>query len=264
MSEEAVPEVFPPVIESELSDGTNNSRMLISVAVLAVTFIIAGVVFVMQRKKSAAAAASKKSGMLDNSNSVAQSDVSYLATYLRPDSTHLDILFYIATAPESIQMTQDAIDKVDVIKAARLEFLNGSKKNDQEFDFESDGDDDGWANDDDGDEASKAAKAKQAEKEKLAKEVAEASGTEQIAKNIKMEGVDDGVLGQEWVEKTLSAMGQWPPNFDKSCAVGNMTFAQKGKGAVPALEHSAVRRNLCMTLGRLNAIQLNSNEELRK
>jgi len=204
---------------------------------------------------------SKKS-MSDNS--VAQSDLTYLAKHLRPDSTHLDVLYYVATCPESIEITQQAIDKGDELKVARIEFLNPSKKSQQQetFDF---GNDEGWANDDEDDDATKAAKAKQAEKEKLAKQVAEASGKDQIAKNIKIEGLDDGVLGQVWVEKTLENAGQWPPKFGKSCSISKMTFAQKGsKHAVSVLEHRAARRNLCMTLGRLNSQKLNSHSELSK
>jgi len=202
--------------------------------------------------------------MLDNS--VAQSDVSYLATHLRPDSTHLDVLFYIATCPESIEITQLSIDKGDELKQARLEYLNPKGKNDQNDivmkEFDLDNDDDGWADEDEDDEAAKIARERQAEKEKLAKQVAAASGKDQIAKNIKIEGIDDGVLGQEWVERTLKTLGQWPPKFGDTCNVGKMTFYEKGKGAVSALEHRAVRRNLCMTLGRLNAQELNSHPEL--
>jgi len=203
-----------------------------------------------------------KKSMSDNT--VAQSDLSYLATYLRPDSTHLDVLFYIATCPESIAITQQAIDKGEELKQARMEFLNPSQKKKMEDAFDIGSDDDGWANDDE-DDAAKEAKEKQAEKERLAKQVAQASGKDQIAKNIKIEGLDDGVLGQVWVENTLKEVGQWPPKFGKGCAIGKMTFAQKGgKRAVSALEHAAVRRNLCMSLGRLNAQKLNAHNELSK
>ena len=195
-------------------------------------------------------------------NSVSQSDMAYLATHLRPDSTHLDVLFYIATCPESLEITNQTLAKTDEIKAARIEFLNPSKKEkkkeEDSFDFNSD---EGWADDDD--EATKAAKAKKEEKEKLAKQVAEASGKDQIAKNIKIEGLDDGVLGQAWVERTLEGIGQWPPKFDDSCNVKTMTFSNdKSKSAVSVLENRAARRNLCMTLGRLNALKLNTHPEL--
>lgn len=195
-------------------------------------------------------------------NSVAKGDLSYLATHLRPDSTHLDILFYIATAPESLEITEQAMKKADELKAARMEHLNPTKKKKEEdaFDFDTD---EGWADDGDDDDAVKAAKAKKEEKEKLAKQVAMASGKDEIAKNIKIEGLDDGVLGQAWVERTLEGIGQWPPKFDDSCKVKDMTFAQ-GKKTVSVLEHRAARRNLCMTLGRLNALKLNTHPGLRK
>lgn len=197
-----------------------------------------------------------KRSMMDNS--VAQSDMSYLAMHLRPDSSHVDVLFYIATCPELIEIAQQEIDKGEELKKLRIEYLNPSKKKreDDGFDFGNDG---GWAEDDDDD--AQAAKAKEAEKERLAKEVAEASGNN-IAKKIKIEGVDDGVVGQAWVEKSLSKLGQWPPKFSDVSAIPNMTFSVKGGNAVPALEHKAVRRNLCMTLGRLNARELNSDQEL--
>lgn len=201
-------------------------------------------------------------------NSVAQSDMAYLATHLRPDSTHIDVLYYIATAPESIQITEANMAKAEEIKEARLKFLNPKKKEmkkqqeDNNFEMDDVG---GWAEDEDEDEASKAARAKQEEKEKLAKQVAAASGKDQVAEKIKMEGVDEGVLGQAWVERTLEKLGQWPPKFEEGSAAGlnSMTFAEKGsKSAVAAIEHKAIRRNLCMTLGRLNARVLNSHEEL--
>ena len=134
------------------------------------------------------------------------------------------------------------------------------KKEEDAFDFDTD---EGWADDGDDDDAVKAAKAKKEEKEKLAKQVAMASGKDEIAKNIKIEGLDDGVLGQAWVERTLEGIGQWPPKFDDSCKVKDMTFAQ-GKKTVSVLEHRAARRNLCMTLGRLNALKLNTHPGLRK
>lgn len=194
-------------------------------------------------------------------NSVAQSDIAYLATKLRPGSSHLDVLYYIATAPESIEFTEKAIEKAEEIKRARIELLNPTASKGENGTDIFDMDDGGWAEDEDEDEDIKAAKAKQEEKEKLAKQVAQASGKDQLAKNIKIEGVDDGVLGQEWVERTLSKINQWPPKFG-NCSVKDMTFSLKGDNPVPALEHSSVRRNLCMTLGRLNAQHLNTHPEL--
>jgi hypothetical protein len=201
-----------------------------------------------------------KKASLDNS--VAQSDMAYLANHLRPDSTHREVLYYISTCPESVLITQQNLNAAEDLKNARLEYLNPKKKVEpivEDFDM----DDGGWADDDEEDEAAKAHKAKQEEKEKLAKEVAAASGQEQMAKMVKLEGVDDGVLGQKWVETTLTGLGEWPPRLEGT-KLAHKTFVNKSGKSVSALDHPAVRRNLCMTLGRLNALKLNNHPELRK
>lgn len=206
------------------------------------------------------AEADAKKALLDNS--VAQSDMAYLANHLRPDSTHREVLYCIATCPESVNITQQNLNAAEDLKKARLEYLNPKKKVEPVVD-DFDMDDGGWADDDEEDEAAKAHKAKQEEKEKLAKEVAAASGQEQMAKMVKLEGVDDGVLGQAWVETTLIGLGEWPPSF-KGTNLANMKFVNSSGKSVSALDHPAVRRNLCMTLGRLNAQKLNTHPELRE
>lgn len=143
-----------------------------------------------------------------NSNNGEQ-DVQYLLKNLHPSkSTHLEILLCIATTPENISITSQTLEKDEELKQKRRELLSPSsssnKKNDDinndEFDLGG-----AWGDDDDEDnEATMAHKARQEEKERLAKEVAEASGSiESIVKNIKIEGIDEGVLGQKWVENTL-------------------------------------------------------------
>jgi curved DNA-binding protein CbpA len=215
---------------------------------LYIGMFITGIVYLVRWGNQAEAYAKKAS--LDNS--VAQSDMAYLANHLRPNSTHREVLYYIATCPESVSVTQQNLNAAEDLKKARLEYLNPKKKVEPVVD-DFDMDDGGWADDDDEDEAAKAHKAKQEEKEKLAKEVAAASGQEQMAKMVKLEGVDDGVLGQTWVETTL-----------KGTKLSNMTFVTKAGKSVSALDHPAIRRNLCMTLGRLNAQKLNTHPELRK
>ena len=193
-------------------------------------------------------------------NSVAGSDISFLERSLHPESTHLDILVLLAMSPENIEITESNMEQAEEIRAARLEYLNPKKKKAEEtslFDM----DEGGWADEGESEEA-KASKAKKEEESKLAKQVAQASGKDQLAKNIKMEGVDEGVLGQKWVENTLSGIGQWPPKLDNDLA--KLTFSQKKGHAVTAMSHPAVRRNLCMTMGRLNAQKLNTHPELSK
>jgi hypothetical protein len=66
-------------------------------------------------------------------------------------------------------------------------------------------------------------------------------------------------LGQEWVEATLSKAKVWPP--EDIGLLKDATFDYKGK-QVSAMDHPGLRRNLCMTVGRLNSQMLNSHPEL--
>merc|ERR1712176_768130 len=120
-------------------------------------------------------------------------------------------------------------------------------------------DDDGWADEDDEDEETKKktmlAKKVMEEKQKLEGEVAKATGKVKI----KIEGMDEGVIGQNWVEKSLEKAGAWPPK-DLRFLKG-MTFEHKGK-QVSAMDHPGLRRNLCFVTGRLNSLALNSHPEL--
>ena len=194
-------------------------------------------------------------------NSVAGSDMSYLASHLHPESSHLEVLMILASTPENIEITESNIEKCEEMKAARLEYLKPKKQKVQDaalFDM----DEGGWADDGDESEDIKASKVKKEEESQLAKEVARASGKDQSAKHVKIEGVDEGVLGQQWVENTLAGIGHWPPTLGS--ALEKSTFSLKGGHAVSALSHPAVRRNLCMTMGRLNAQKLNTHPELSK
>ena len=76
-----------------------------------------------------------------------------------------------------------------------------------------------------------------------------------------MEGIDDGVIGQKWVENTLAENGFWPPK-DLGILEG-AKFNYNGK-KVSALEHPGLRRNICMLMGRLNSMLLNTHPELCK
>lgn len=199
--------------------------------------------------------------------SVASSDTAYIASKLSPESTHLDVLFCIATTPENINLTQQQLNKAETIRADKLAKLEQQRKKKQTskasimtFD---DLDEGGWAEDDDDDEDAKAAaaKAKQEEesKAKQRKQLAEATG----AGHVPMEGIDDGVLGQKWVEQTLGSKGFWPPP-DLRLLKG-LTFHNTNTGeTVAPLDHPAIRRNLVMIIGRLNSVLLNTHPDLCK
>lgn len=120
------------------------------------------------------------------------------------------------------------------------------------------------------------------EKEDRLRAVKEASG-EGITV---CEGLDEGVLGQAWVERTLTAAGVWPPtdlgvlSSSKALpttATTNSNSTTSSKTTIDAnanknlknshlpplpLEHDGMRRMLCMTVGRLNSVMLNSHVEL--
>jgi len=87
---------------------------------------------------------------------VAEGDFQYLAEHLRPDSTPLHVLFYLATTPESLRLTHQQLVLSDEMRASRVEFLkpkNQTKKVEKEAPTDEFGmDDGGWADDDDDDD----------------------------------------------------------------------------------------------------------------
>eukprot|EP00568_Trieres_chinensis_P008584 CAMPEP_0183297532 /NCGR_PEP_ID=MMETSP0160_2-20130417/4810_1 /TAXON_ID=2839 ORGANISM="Odontella Sinensis, Strain Grunow 1884" /NCGR_SAMPLE_ID=MMETSP0160_2 /ASSEMBLY_ACC=CAM_ASM_000250 /LENGTH=696 /DNA_ID=CAMNT_0025459381 /DNA_START=45 /DNA_END=2135 /DNA_ORIENTATION=- len=226
-------------------------------AVLLVLYLgmfIGLIVYVFRYVRKTEAAATRA----ELETSVAGADAAYLATHLRPDSSHTDVLFLIATTPENLEMSRKAIERAEEVRAKKMEALKEAKKSSGEMDFDL-SDSAGWADEED-DEAAAKAKQVEEEKRKRAAQLAEATGKSQSPDQVKLEGVDDGVLGQKWVENTLAAEKRWPPK--DLGPIAEMTFSD-GKGNVQtALENAAVRRNLCMTMGRLNAQMLNSHPEL--
>jgi curved DNA-binding protein CbpA len=194
--------------------------------------------------------ASSESSSNSNDMSVSGDDTMYMVQHLSPDSSHWDVLLCIATAPESISISTKAINKIEEMKREKLSKLAASSKKVPTDVFDLDGG--GW-DDDDHDAAKKEAE----ELQKQQEQIKAATG----ATDVVLEGVDQGVLGQKWVENTLEKFGQWPP-LDLGFLEGK-TFDWKGR-KVGALDHPAIRRNLCFTMGRLNSIVLNTHTELRK
>lgn len=226
---------------------------------LVLLLVLAAAYYFLVIKKRKTQQANNPKEMDKSDVSVPGADAAYLAKMLGPDSTHFDVLFCIATTPENIHLSSVQIDKVEEYK---LEKLNKEKdasakeaKKKELFDL----DGGGWDEDEGDDDDAKAAAAKAKEEEELKAEAAKqlAAATGKIS--VKMEGVDEGVLGQKWVEGTLERGKRWPPSDLRF--LKHATFDYKGKALGP-MDHPAVRRNLCMTMGRLNAILLNSHPEL--
>ena len=203
-------------------------------------------------------------------NSVAGADAKYLANHLGPTSSHLEVLLCIATSPESLQIAQTEVEKAEKVRSERIAFLgkkdrevkSGSGSNaDREFDLDAGG----WADDEEEDEETKRraemARTEDEAKKKAAAQLAAATGKNATPEHTLLEGIDDGVLGQKWVESTLEKAGQWPPqlgSFEKA------TFPNKKGRLAGVLENPAARRNICMTMGRLNSMMLNTHPELLK
>lgn len=192
----------------------------------------------------------------------AKETAEYLSSKLKPTSSSWEILFFIATTPENIKITTNQLKKVDKMKEDRIRKLVGLKKaekNNVNKLIEVD-DDGGWASDDDDDEESKAAK-KHDEDLKKQEQALNRSMGKVDPTDLKLEGVDKGVIGMRWVTERLKEKNIWPPRIPE----GVTTFVDvtTGKSVSPS-EHPAVTRNLTMTLARLNAMLLNSHPDLAK
>ena len=192
-----------------------------------------------------------------------QADAAYLVNCLRPDSTPLEILYAIATTPDTVAITSKQLAMAEDLRRKKLAHLAEKEKEESHKSMDDLLVSDGWAEDDDNDPAAAAAKKAREEKEKESLRLAKATGkdTTDFLK-MKLEGVDEGVLGQEWVLRNLTRVGAWPPpSFRDARVLQHRKFSVDGK-VVGALEHPGVKRALIMTMGRLHAKELNTHPEL--
>jgi preprotein translocase subunit Sec63 len=61
-------------------------------------------------------------------NVVAQQDMAYIASNLLPTTSHLDILYLIATSPTNLQVSEQALEKIQKLKQERLASSRKKKK----------------------------------------------------------------------------------------------------------------------------------------
>lgn len=199
-------------------------------------------------------------------NSVSLKDINYLARKLGPQSTHMDVFMAVASCPDSIKYGLRGFEAKERIREERIAQDEEESKSAKSvlspsknlFDL----DDEGWAEDDDevDDEAKqKAALAKAADEQKKKDQEDLKKATGKI--KLLLEGIDEGVIGQQWVESTLVSNGAWPPK--DLCFLKNELFDYNGK-SLSALDHPGLRRNLCMIMGRINSLMLNTHPELCK
>lgn len=200
---------------------------------------------------------------MTTSNTVGLGDVAYLAKVLNPDSSHYDVLMAVASTPENIAYGLKNYRNVQKMREKRIQEDKEEAKapkpkqattSDSMFNL----DDDGWADDgDEDDEKAKAAAKAEEEKKKAREDLKKAVGKEKI----KMEGIDDGVLGQKWVENVLGSKNIWPPK--ELGILSGTKIDYEGKKVSP-MDHPGLRRNLCMITGRLNSLVLNGHPDLCK
>lgn len=192
-----------------------------------------------------------------------KADAAYLVNCLRPTSTPLEILYAIATTPDTVAVTSKHVALANELREKKLAHLAEKKSEASHKSMDDLFDDDGWAEEDEDDPAAAAAKKAKEEKEKEEKRLAKATGKDVTdVTKVKLEGVDDGVLGQEWVVSNLTKLGVWPPPGFTSTDLNNKKFTDENGKKVSPLNHPGVKRALIMTMGRLNAKKLNTHPEL--
>jgi len=257
-------------VEEELAAGGSSSLPLLAGLGLVIALIVLALRFVQKSDKVQTVTETKtKSGSaggkkpIDNRVTLnPQADAAYLVNNLRPDSTPLEILYAIATTPDSVLVSSKHIDMAADLREKKLAHMKEKENEASHKSMEDVIDDDGWAEDDEEDADAKAAKKAGEEKEKEAKRLAKATGKDTTDFNkIKLEGIDEGVLGKNWVVDNLTKMGSWPPPKLNDTIIKDKKFSDNGKILGP-LDHPGVRRNLIMTMGRLHAKQLNTHPDL--
>jgi hypothetical protein len=237
---------------------------------------------------AAAAEADQTSSLLDSSNSVSVADLQHLVRLLRPNSTYWEVLLAIVSAPENVAWSVADVHRVQrtrlkrrqQIQTERAQKEKGSSSSssssrivdDAVVSFEDLVNQGGWADDDDDDDEDdensahinssllstkeRALKAAQLEQEKKDRYEAMKQTTREAV--VYCEGLDEGVLGQEWVERTLEQAGVWPPAQVQLLSRG----LQHDCTITSWDQHAGVRRMLCMTVGRLHSMMLNSHSDL--
>lgn len=258
-------------MEEEIAAKAGGSSLPLLVGLgLLVALIVLALRFVQTSPKVSRVTETKtKSGSTDKNKKIdnkvvldPKADATYLVNCLRPTSTPLEILYAIATTPDTVSVTSKHVAMATDLRERKLAHLAEKEKEESHKKMDDLFDDDGWAEDDEDDPAAAAAKKAKEEKEKEAKRLAKATGKDVTDfTKVKLEGVDDGVLGQNWVMANLAEMGAWPPPTMNDTVVGDKKFSVDGKIVGP-LEHPGVQRALVMTMGRLNAKRLNTDPEL--
>lgn len=187
------------------------------------------------------------------SMSVAGMDVQHLSMGLSRKSTRIDVLWWIATTPENVVTAKRTIAEIEKIKKEREGDTGGPDLSGG-----------GWANDGDAPED----KARRLREDEERKAIARMTKGKEMLSTEKIEGVDEGVIGIEWVRGVLEKKGAWPPKIPcltegSSSYMGALPPGPDGRTIDP-LASSPVRRNMIMMVARMHSMALNTHPDLQK
>ena len=202
-----------------------------------------------------------------------QSIEAHLARTLRPNSDHWDVLVAILSSPIMIQWSVYDQQRVELALEKRKQELEEEKTkpanvvNDMDdlvnlggWDDEEDNNDQDETLDEqrkEQDEREMAAKKAEDDRKRLMEKLKAATGKATVP----MEAIDEGVIGQKWVESKLQQVNVWPPKSLSYFESKTYDYPPLEKVLSP-LDHPGIRRMLCITLGRLHSSVLNSHPEL--
>ena len=182
---------------------------------------------------------------------VSQSDVQYLKSNLKSNSSHIDILCYVVTTPDSLSLSKQQLAEAEKMIAEKKASAEADTTKSKYNQTDSILDAGGWG--DEEDDAEEDARKKHEEEQKRRQNLLkEASGKNSMTQKA-LEGVDDGAIGWKWAEKTLAAEKLWPPTYDAL-----------QKTHADFLEVGYKRRSLTLLTGRLNSQVINNHPDLGK
>ena len=175
-----------------------------------------------------------------------QMDIKHMSMGLNARSTHTDVLWWVASAPENLRFANAGIKFVEEATKKKMEVG---------IDLSEDG---GWGDDADEDEEKK--KKDEMERRSINAQTNSVKGSLASA-TIKLEGVDEGVVGMKWTQDRLGEIGAWPPKIDcmtkgKPSYLGELPKNPHTGKEISPLDKPEVARNMTMMMARLNAQQL--------
>ena len=131
--------------------------------------------------------ANKKAEANHQAKSVAGLDIKHLQMGLTNMSTSTDVLWWIATTPENLLTAKRTLEELERIKKDREGMVVGPDMSSG-----------GWA-----DEDTETSRVRRIREEEERKAIERMAGGNNLLKTEKIEGLDEGVVGIEWVRKTL-------------------------------------------------------------